>query len=150
MAIDWLEVAKEYGPATLSVVGSVLAFLISTLWAAAIWAYGRHRKQMTTLQKAVLRVVETQTSDREATAGEHGKIKEVFLGYRAEIHLLKLEISPLKAGMLNLEGAVKNQNDTINKYVEKMGVVSGKLDAVFSVFEAKARATDILKQREQS
>ena len=137
-----LTLAKEYGPGAFSVVGSVLAFLFSTFWAAVIWAWRKHKAHMETLENLIHSLKEHVDHDREQNASEHLFIKESMAAFRAEVHLLELQVNPLKAGLLTLEGAVRNQNETINRYVEKMGVVSGKLDAVFRFIDAVPRPTD--------
>ena len=145
--IDWLSLAKDYGEAALSVVGTVLVFLVSTVSGVAAWAFKRHKARMAKHYNLITELGKAFVGFKEGSAQDHAKIKEAVMGQRAEIHLLKQTIDPLKAGMLNLEGAIRNQNDTLNRYVEKMGVVQGKLDAVFSVFDAQAaRATDVLKR----
>jgi hypothetical protein len=139
--MDWLKFLNENEPA-LTVLGAVLA----AFWGFIVWIWSRHKKFMKYQNTALVKLGEGIANDRKESLSEHAKIKETLMSYRAELHLFKKEMEPLKPAILNLEGAIRNQQHTINDYVEKMGKVSGKLDAVFAVFEAQARATDVLKR----
>lgn len=141
--IDWLDLAQEYGPAALSVVGSILAALFSGFCAAATWAWSKHKDRTLKLQMTITEIGRMLNAYRDNSSTEHGKLRDTILGQRAELHLLRQTVDPIKGGMLNLEGVIKNQNDTINRYVEKMGVVQGQLQAVFKFLDAAPRATDI-------
>jgi hypothetical protein len=142
-----VEFAKEYGPMAMTVLGAVASAIFSGLMWIAKWAWDKHQAEMASVTQAMNRLEKNIVDNRTLATADHIKIKEVLQMFRAEMHLLKVGVDPLKAGILTLEGQVRNQNETINRYVEKMGVVSGKLDAVFRFIDAQPRQTDSLNKQ---
>lgn len=140
---DVIDLVKEYGPAVMTVIGSVASVIFSWLLWLVRFLWKKHKAQTKHLRDSIVEIGKLFSEYKDASTTEHAKIKETMTAYRAELHLLKVTVEPLKAGILSLEGAVKNQNDTINRYIEKMGVVQGKLDAVFKFIDAPNRSTDL-------
>lgn len=56
---------------------------------------------------------------------------------------IRKDLKDVAKAMENLAGAVKHQQTIVNDYVEKMGKVSGQLEAVFRFIDAPARTTDL-------
>lgn len=129
--IDWAELFRSYGPVIASVIGSILTAVFTLILWLVRWGWKKHKRQMLAIAKSIESTGQVLEAYQKQSALEYDKLRESLLAYRAELYLLKQTIEPLKAGMLSIEGQIKNQNDTINRYVEKMGIVSGKLDAVF-------------------
>ncbi len=142
-----VELAKEYGPMAMTVLGAVASAIFSILMWIAKWAWEKHQSEMNSVTQAMARIEKNVADNRHLATADHIKIKEVLQMFRAEMHLLKVGVDPLKTGILTLEGQVRNQNETINRYVEKMGVVSGKLDAVFRFIDAQPRQTDSISKQ---
>jgi len=140
---DLLNFLKEYGPTILSAVGSILTAVFSVgLWMLQ-YGWKKHKRQMSLLSKSIDTLSETFSKLQDHTRVEHGAIKESLMVYRAEMHLLKQSIEPIKGGMLGLEGAINHQSQRVDRYIERMGAMEGKFDAVFRFIDAAKRATDV-------
>lgn len=146
---QWLQLAIDLGPAVAAVVGGILAFLWSVFMLAARWAWKRHQEKMQEHTDALTAVAKAHESLKGALSAaleinhaEHERVRKHIDALRAEIHLGKTESQALKGGLLNLEGAIKQQQNVINSYVEKMGEINGKFSAIFKFIDAPRRATD--------
>lgn len=135
MTIDLMHLLEVFGPPILAAVGAVM----SAVMGCAIWiaqkAWGVHTARLEAVGSRIVAL-----EDAVADSGE--KQRKAIQAMRAELELAKRGAEVLKAGMLSLEGATKAQQATINAYIESMGQMKGKLDAIFRFMDASPRASD--------
>lgn len=137
-----IEIAKEFGPLVLSAVGALLALLGSLAATIARSAWRSHRSQMSLMADALKKLAEAIADAEKENKGEHDKVRSTLQNLRAELQLSATKSEYLKAGMLSLEGALKSQVSRLDGYIEKLGQVHSKLDALFKFIDAPRRATD--------
>lgn len=143
MVPSYIELAKDYGPAVLSVIASVMSGLFSVgLWLAQM-AWRKHKKQMLSLAKSIEAIGTEQKSIIDLSRKEHAKLWEMTATLRAELHLSNQKSDTIKAGLLGLEGTMRQQTTRIDTYIERMGQAEGKFAAIFKFLDAKPRATDV-------
>lgn len=135
-------VLRDFGPIILSVMGGILALFSSALVTIARYAWKSHQKRMELMATALRDLANGIKKTGDHSESEHKKIWDAVNGLRAEFHLGNQRTDHIKAGLLSVEGTIKNQQDTIMKYVERLVTVDSKLDAVFRIIDARARATD--------
>lgn len=63
------------------------------------------------------------------------RYRNIISGHKAETHLLRQSVEPLKTGLLLLEGAVRNQTDTLVKALERLGVTNAKIGHVYQYLD---------------
>ena len=137
-----LLLSQDFSEQTKLKVGVLLAVsVILTSWLIKN-LYKKQKKQAVELVAALALIEKNISYNRTLATADYSKVKEILQAFRGEMHLLKIGVDPLKGCLFSLEGQLKNQNDTLMKYVEKMGVVSGKLDAVFRFIDAQPRNSD--------
>lgn len=146
MTPEVLTFLKEYGPAMASVVGTVLAALVGMIiWLGKV-SWAQHEEKVDKALK-LLEEMPGRHAHIEASAGaEHKKIWESMQGLRAELHLSSKGNEHIKAGLLNLEGVVKVQQETIHQHIVMLAKLDSKLDAVFRFMDAPRRASDTKPQ----
>lgn len=142
MSPDVLQFVKDYGPAFLGIVGSIIASLLGALGFLLRIAWRRHAKAMVAQAKSIEHLAEALQGNKESSRAEHGKIWEALQAFRAESHLTKNGLDYLKSGLLASEGAMKHQTSRIDAYIERMGQLDAKIEAVFRWLDANKRATD--------
>lgn len=140
MEIDWLAIARQYGPAAASVVGSIVTGALTLIWATLMLFWRMQKRRMDKVDVQIGRLCRSVREGREQASEENEKMRETLASYRSEVVHLKAQVEPLKASVQSIEGAVKTQNTTINNYVERMGEVNGQLDTVFRFIESYPRS----------
>jgi chromosome segregation ATPase len=130
---------KEWAPTVLSAVATMF---FGVLNAMAVYMWRQYKTKNKQLVDAVKKMAEDLQSYREGSAADHQKIADQVKAQRAEMHLMKKDIEPVKAGLLQIEGVLKHQGQRLDDYVKTLGTVEGTLKAIFKFIDAPKRATD--------
>lgn len=139
---EW-DILKTFGPYVLSAAGFVLAGIFTAIAAVAKYAWKSHQRRMEMMATALTELAKGIKSTGDMAQDEHKKIWDAIQGLRAELQLSTQRTEHVKAGLLKVEGSMVTQCDRIDRFIAAMTVVNSKLDAVFKVFDAPKRATDI-------
>jgi len=135
--MDTLDLAKEYGPAILSVVGTVLVTVFSGIWGTLAFIWKLQKKRLTKLEEHSSSLCAAIRGTKEAFGEEHSKIRESLITYREEVKGIAKIVEPFKRELSHLEEVIRHQSESIHLYAERMGAVGGKIDALFKLMDAK-------------
>lgn len=133
---------EVFGPPVLAVVGAVCTLVFSALAGLLRWAWGKHQRRMGLMAEALTELAQAVRSQRESHEAEDQRLWDAVQGVRAEVALAARSSDSHRAGMLSLEGAIKAQTGTLNSYIERMGKMEGKFEAIFRFMDAPRRASD--------
>lgn len=142
MEVDILQIAKDYGPAALSVVGSGVLAAFGAVLTAARWVWKKHTRRMSQMAEALKSLavsIEKASTDHH---DESANLWKAIHGLRADLQVTIQRIDPVSKDLSEVQGSIKTLNQTIMNYAERMAAVSGKLDAVFRFMDAPKRASD--------
>jgi uncharacterized protein YoxC len=142
MEIDLLQLSKDYGPAALSVVGSLVLAAFGLASTVARWAWKKHEKRMGQMAQAIQNLAKSLEASTKDHHNEHATLWKSVHGLRADLQATTQRIDPVAKELLEVQGSIKTLNQSIMNYAEKMAAVSGKLDAVFRFMDAPKRASD--------
>lgn len=134
-----MELFEEYSQLILGILGSVMSVFFSGFVWAVKSAWKAHRKEISCLSNSIANLRESHVEARNHQA----KLTDITQGLRAEMHLATKSMDYAKMGLTALEGAIQQQQKTINQYVERIAMIDGQLAAVFKFVDAKRRSTDV-------
>jgi len=137
-----LTIAKDYGPIFLSVVGTILLAVLSGIGWMVGYIWKNEKKNIKTIADGFKSLAESFTVLEKQNISEHGKLWDIIQQQRAELGIHIRSNDHLKSTIMNLEGIVKSQQETLFKHVEKITRVDSKLEAIFRHLDAPKRATD--------
>lgn len=141
-----LELAKQYGPTILSIVGALLMALFSGLAALVRWAWQSHRKQMEAMAADIKALARDVAAAKDENHDEHSKVWRSIQDLRAQLLVFNQCIEHVKVGLSSAEGSMKSHTFRLDGYIEKIGKIDSKLEAVFRWLDANKRATDMPTQ----
>jgi len=142
LELDLSQLAKDYGPAALSLVGSLALGAFGVASGVARWAWKKHNRRMAQVADVIR---ELAKSIEKSTAEHHNESANLWKsihGLRADLQVTIQRIDPVSKDLSEVQGSIKTLNQTIMNYAERMAAVSGKLDAVFRFMDAPKRASD--------
>lgn len=143
LEIDILQVAKDYGPAVLSIVGSIALAAFGVASTVARWAWKKHNERMMRMVSAIQVLAKSLESSSKENHDDHATVWKSIHGLRADLQTTIQRIDPVSKDLLEVQGSIKMLNQTIMNYAERMATVAGKLDAVFRFMDAPKRSSDV-------
>lgn len=133
---------KDYGPAVMSFIGTVLMAIFTVILGVlrSIW----RKEQDEKLQiKAMIEALANEfESLKIRNFQEYGKINENVQSLRAELTIHIRSNEHVTRSIASVEGVVKAQQDVIYSQVQSIVKVEGKLDSIFRFIDAPKRSTD--------
>lgn len=142
LEIDLTQLAKDYGPAALSLVGSLALAAFGVASGVVRWAWKRHNERMAKMAGAIQAISKSLDTTAKNNHDEHAAMWKSVHGLRADLQTTIQRIDPVSKELLEVQGSIKTLNQTIMNYAERMATVSGKLDAVFRFMDAPKRSSD--------
>lgn len=141
--VDLLHILKDYGPAALSIVGSIALAAFGVASTVARWAWKKHLERMNKMSEAIQSIARAVQKNSNLNHDEHSAMWKSVHGLRADLQATIQRIDPVSKELLEVQGSLKTLNQTIMNYIERMGIMSGKLDAVFRFMDASKRSSDL-------
>ena len=147
MNVSLLDIAKDYGPAALAIVGTVLGFLLSGIAFFARLAWKHHTQRMNNLVKVTADLAKAMREHENATDKRFTEQEQIVQGLRAEMHLAQQKWDHIRVSLLGCEANMKSQQNTITEHIRELAKIDSKLEAVFRfvdrhVVDVPKRATD--------
>lgn len=142
LELDLAQLAKDYGPAALSLVGSLALAAFGVASGVARWAWGRHNERMAMMAEAIQAISKSLEGTSKSNHDEHATMWKSVHGLRSDLQATIQRIDPVSKDLSEVQGSIKTLNQTIMNYAERMATVSGKLDAVFRFIDAPKRSSD--------
>ena len=143
LELDPLQIAKDYGPAVLSIVGSVALAAFGVASTVARWAWKKHEKRMMQMATAINTLAQNLEKSSKDNHNDHALVWKSLHGLRADLQVTIQRIDPVSKELLEVQGSIKTLNQTIMNYIERMATMAGKLDAVFRFMDATKRPSDV-------
>lgn len=141
--LDLLQISKDYGPAALSLVGSLALAAFGVASGVARWAWKKHTERMSKMAESIQLLAKAIKENAKNNHDEHSTMWKAVHGLRADLQVTIQRIDPVSKELLEVQGSLKTLNQTIMNYIERMGIMSGKLDAVFRFMDASKRSSDV-------
>lgn len=127
-----IDLIKTFGPTLLAAVGAVATGLGAVAGVLARLAWKAHTERIENIVKA-LKEVAKAVDDADTAMG----------AMQTELKLTARATETLKEGLLRVEGMFEAHRATLCAYIEKLGIIDGKLTKVFEFIDAPRRATDL-------
>lgn len=143
MEINLVEFAKDYGPAFLSVIGTVLGLLVSGVSVVVRYAWKQHTVRMTSLLEATKELAERIQIHEENTKNRTQTTEKIVQGLRAELHMVQQKFEHIRVSLMGCEANVKSQQNTITEHIRELAKIDSKLEAVFRFVDAPRRSSDV-------
>jgi chromosome segregation ATPase len=143
MEINLVEFAKDYGPAFLSIIGTLLGLLVSGVSVVVRYAWKQHTARMTTLLEATKELAERINVHEENTKSRTQTTEKIVQGLRAEIHMVQQKFEHIRVSLMGCEANVKSQQNTITEHIRELAKIDSKLEAVFRFVDAPRRSSDV-------
>lgn len=138
-----IDLMRELGPALLAIVGVLLSSLLAVVGFMARQIWAAHKGQIKAVAKLIAELGEELKTHSKNAQNENLRLWEAVQALRAEVQLAKQANEHLKSVFMSVEGAIQMQHKTITEYTAQMVRTDGKLEAVFRILDAKARASDL-------
>lgn len=137
-----LQIAKDYGPAALSLVGTGLGAAFGVVGFVVRYAWKQHTARITNLVKVTADLAKS-IRDHEKTTEERFKLHEhTIQALRAEMHMAQQKWDHIRVSLLGCEANIKSQQNTITEHIRELAKVDSKFDAIFRFIDAPQRRTD--------
>lgn len=123
---------------------------VGSVFTVILLVIGYLLKRILTAEKEKTEAILTRNAEltseftqlKEKNAEEHAKIWEVTQQMRVELTMHIRANESIHSSLLNLQGVVKSQSDTLYMHIEKITTANAKLEALFRFVDAAKRPTD--------